>query len=308
MRSLRLLLPAIATLAAACASRATRGTGVPDPAIAVRSLLDADRTFAARSADTTLPEAIARMFASDVLLPAPNGEIARGIDAGRALLGANPENARSRVTWTPIRGGVSGDAQHGFTYGYQEVTRADGTTVPGKYVAYWTREGGDGRWRVSVYRRFLRPAGEVSREERASALPARGVAPDGDAAARAALAVELAAAERAFSRAANGGASIGAAFASFGDATAANVGGMSSASFIFGPDSIAANVQRGVGPGQTITWEPLETRVASSGDVGVTIGVITFGTKGEPAKAVKVSYFTIWRRDDRSKPWRYVAE
>ena len=301
-------------LTLACTARVapSSGTASPSPADAARELMAADRTFAAASARTDLVTGVTSMFAADVLLPAPNGEIVRGADAGAALLRGNPDNSRSRLEWTPIRVGVSADGVHGFTYGYQTLTRPDGSTAPGKYVAYWTREGerADGEWKVSVYRRMPRPPGEVSLAERAPALPPRGVAADDDRSKRARLAEELAEAERAFSRDAQGGPAIGAAFARYGDPTAANAGG-GSASFVFGPQAIGESVQRGVTAGTHIEWAPTETRVASSGDLGVTIGFISIrpaAKDGKESPVARVPYFTIWRRDDATRPWRYVAE
>ena len=70
-------------------------------------------------------------------------------------LRAVPANATSRIEWAPVRGGVSADGAHGFTFGYMTQRRADGTRAPLKYLAYWVRrpEG----WRVAVYRRVRRP-------------------------------------------------------------------------------------------------------------------------------------------------------
>jgi hypothetical protein len=47
--------------------------------------------------------------------------------------------------------------------------------------------------------------------------------------------------------------------------------------------------------------------VASSGDLGVTIGMIHPNTPraGQPAN---FPFFTIWRRANPTAPWRYVAE
>lgn len=308
------------TLALACAAcvaphggaTSASSASAPSPAESVRELQAADRAFAAASARTDLVTGVSRMFAADVLLPAPNGEIVRGAEAGRALLEGTPDNARSRLEWTPIRAGVSADGVHGFTYGYQTLTKADGTTAPGKYVAYWTREGErpHGAWKVSVYRRVPRPPGDVSLAGMAPVLPPRGVAPDDDPARRARLAEELAEVERAFSRDARGGPAIGDAFARYGDPSAANAGGRS-VSFVFGPRAIGDNVQRGLTAGTHIEWAPVETRVASSGDLGVTIGFIAVRPADKDGKASPVArlpYFTIWRRDDVRLPWRYVAE
>lgn len=309
----RTLLAALAFPALALAVQGTSPVEARSPqrfpADVARELLTADRAFASAAATDDLASALGRTFAHDVVLPdRQTSGFAHGREAAIAVLRRDTLAARSRLQWTPIRAGVSADGTHGFTYGYTTLTRPDGTRVPGKYVAYWVRE--DGAWRVAVYRRVGRPAGDVSLDERAPALPPRLVAPSSDEQAHRRLVEELAQAERDFSRDATGGPTIGAAFARYGDATAANVG--NGASFTFGPDAIGREVQAGIDSTTRITWGPDETRVASSGDVGVTIGIITIertAAAGAPATPpLRLPYFTIWRRDRVTQPWRYVAE
>lgn len=282
------------------------------PADIARQLLAADRAFAATSLLGSAAAALERTFADDIVLAVRSGAgFVRGRAAVRRALLQDPEVAGARLTWTPIRAGISADGMHGFTYGYTMLTRADGAVVPGKYVAYWERDNSrlnGGAWRISVYRRVGRPPGEVSQAERAPALPPRLSTFNADSASRARLRDELAETERAFSRDAQGGASIGRAFARYGDPSAANTG--SDASFTFGPDAIGASVQAGITGQMRIAWSPDETRVASSGDLGVTIGFITVERPGADgaAQTMRIPYFTIWRRDDVRQPWRYVAE
>lgn len=47
--------------------------------------------------------------------------------------------------------------------------------------------------------------------------------------------------------------------------------------------------------------------VASSGDLGITFGMIRI-KKPEPNGPKAVPFFTIWRRDNSSGVWRYIAE
>ena len=277
------------------------------PADVARELITTDRALATAAAQDDVVTALGRAFAHDIVLPdRTTSSFAHGREAALAVLRRDTLVARSHLAWTPIRAGVSADGTHGFTYGYTTLTRPDGSHALGKYVAYWVREGAD--WRIAVYRRVGRPAGDVSLAERAPALPPRLVAPATSAAMQARLSEELAQAERDFSRDSKDGRVIGAAFAHYGDPSAANVG--DGAPFTFGPDAIGASVQAGVDSSTRITWGPDEVRVASSGDVGVTIGIITIERRSAaaPPQALRLPYFTIWRRDDVKKPWRYVAE
>ena len=48
--------------------------------------------------------------------------------------------------------------------------------------------------------------------------------------------------------------------------------------------------------------------VASSGDLGVTIGTIVVNQPDSTGAHQKFSFFTVWRRSSPDQPWRYVAE
>ena len=55
-------------------------------------------------------------------------------------------------------------------------------------------------------------------------------------------------------------------------------------------------------------WGTDRAIVASSGDLGVSIGTIYPNgpvAEGQPAS---IPFFTVWRRDGPGQPWRYVAE
>jgi hypothetical protein len=124
------------------------------------------------------------------------------------------------------------------------------------------------------------------------------------------LVEELKGVERSFSRDAQA-MGLGPAFVRYAAPDAMNAGGPTDAAFRFGPDSIGAGVGGGVTAGTTVTWEPTEALVASSGDLGVTLGIITItnaASAGVPATTNKVPYFTVWRRAGPGAPWRFVAE
>ena len=161
-----------------------------NPQAVVDELLAADRAFSAASAKTDLISGIMPMFTADVVMgPIPGNKFAHGIAEVRAALTANPDNPTSRIEWTPIRGGVSADGRHGFTFGYMTLYKADKSVVPVKYLSYWikTTEG----WRVAVYKRGRRPEGEVSMALRPAALPPRLAAPSNDAATLEMFIVEM---------------------------------------------------------------------------------------------------------------------
>lgn len=283
------------------AERARSGNSATSPTQAVESLLAADRSFASAAEKVDAVTGIAAMFAEGVLVPAPRGVFLEGKAAAESSMRANADNNGARVSWSPLRGGVSADGMHGFTFGYMTLRKADGSSVPLKYMAYWMRDGGT--WRVAAYKRSRRPEGEVSTAMLEPALPARMLPVVTDAQSLERLAAGLRAAEQGFSDEAQR-IGLGAAFAKHGSADAVNIG--AGPAFTVG----AAEIGKLVGGATQSTSSPLKWNadrvlVASSGDLGVTFGVIRSNTD---AAAPGASFFTIWRRASAGDPWRYVAE
>jgi hypothetical protein len=185
------------------------------------------------------------------------------------------------------------------------ATKGDGSRAAFKYLAYWIK--GAGGWRVAVYRRRPRPEGSVSTTPMAAVLPMRLVHASSDAAAIEKHAAGLAAAEKAFSDLAQT-VGLGAAFARNGRADAVNMGGPKDAAFVVGAEAIARSVGEGAPTDRSeVEWSADRVLVASSGDLGVTIGRIRLH-KPQPGRPGVFPFFTIWRRDDLTQPWKYVAE
>jgi ketosteroid isomerase-like protein len=298
-RPARLSIAAATLFIAACARTAQVGSVALAPQSAVDELLAADRAFSEASARTDLITGLAAMFAPDVAMPVP-GRWVEGAPAVIEALRANPANAQSRLEWTPIRGGISADGQQGFTFGYMTLRRPDSTSAPMKYLAYWVK--GPGGWRVAVYRRRPRPEGAVSLGAMAPSLPVRMVAFDPSGTGR--FGESLAESERSFSRDAQR-IGLGPAFAQYGRADAVNMGGATDTTFVFGAEAIA----RGVPAGSSVSWGPNRVIVASSGDLGVTIGMIYPNQRpADGSQPAGFPFFTVWRRSGPAAPWRYIAE
>ena len=295
-------------LCAACASAPSEHfpNSAMTPQAVVDELLAADRRYSAASAQTDLVAGLSAMFAPDVAVPVPGNGFAVGTAEVVAALRANPENATSRAEWVPVRGGVSADGLQGYTWGYMTMRKSDGTAVPLKYLAYWVKrpEG----WRVVAYRRRARPAGEVSLAPVAPSLPPRLVAPTTDTAAIERFRSSLDQTERAFS-AESQVIGLGVAFARFGSADAVNMGGPNAREFVVGSEAIGLAVSEG-NPTEpsTLSWAPDRTIVATSGDLGVTIGFIRQNTPGAGTDAPTIPFFTVWRRESTTAPWLYIAE
>ena len=275
------------------------------PQTAVDELLAADRAFSAAAAKVDVTAGLSAMFADDVVMPTPSGTFAEGKAAAVAALQGNADNATSHIEWTPVRGGISADGRDGFTLGFMTLRRADGTAMPLKYLAYWVKRPGG--WRVAAYKRTRAAAAAPSLAVMPPILPERLVAPSTDAATIARHKTTLDEAERSFSADAHR-IGLGAAFAHYGSADAVHLGPPTEPGLVVGPEKISRSVSEGQPPGgSTISWAPDRVIVASSGDLGVTIGMIRpdAPAAGQPAA---FPFFTIWRRPTPDAPWRYVAE
>jgi hypothetical protein len=61
--------------------------------------------------------------------------------------------------------------------------------------------------------------------------------------------------------------------------------------------------------GSSVSWAPdHDVIVASSGDLGVTIGTIVTNEPDSTGAKQSFPFFTVWRRAGPDQPWRYVAE
>lgn len=275
------------------------------PQAAVDELLAADRAFSAASMKTDLVSGLAAMFDAEVIMPLPNGRFAEGAPNATEALRNTPDNVRSRIEWTPIRGGISADAQHGFTFGYMTLHRPDGTKMPLRYMSYWIRRP-DG-WHVAVYKRARGTEDEPKLAPMPASLPERIVPATTDAATIEPLRQSLAKTEGAFSDEAQR-IGLGPAFVKYGSADAVNMGGPSG--YAVGSETIGRRVSEGEPPsGSSVSWGADKAIVASSGDLGVTIGVIRPNTPpANGAQPAGFPFFTIWRRAGPAAPWRYIAE
>lgn len=275
------------------------------PALLAQQLLDADRASSRSAQGRPFPAAFTPMFADDVRMPLRDS-ILVGPAALLSSLGATADSGGT-VSWTPVRVGISADGRHGFTAGVQFITRRDGSRHTARYLAYWVRDD-DQRWRVAAWRR--RPLGIIVPDT--SRLPA--VLPgdmsriDTDRSPSGNPYATLVAAEQGFSDEASR-VGLGRAFAMLGDDQAINMGRPDDVAFVRGPTAIAALVAGGqaLEAPSAIVWNADTALVATSGDLGVTFGIIR-PKQALPNGPKGAAFFTIWRRASRTAPWRYVAE
>jgi ketosteroid isomerase-like protein len=298
----RIAILTLGVCLAAC--RPTSAPAPSSPAAVAQSVLDADRAYARAAAAQAYPAAVAALLTDGALMPAPRGELLEGRTRIQAALAATADSTAS-ATWTPIEVGLSADGQHAFTVGFVVTTRADGTRAQFKYLAYWVR-GANG-WRAAAWRRRPMDAVPIDSALLPALLPERLVAVDPSPERAVTQRAELRAAEAEFSALANR-IGVGAAFAQRGVAASLNVGAPGEGRFTRGADAIARAVSGGqpLDAPSTIVWSADTALVASSGDLGITFGVIRPKAAPPGAPATGASFFTIWQKI--SGTWRYVAE
>jgi len=269
----------------------------------VEALLAADRAFsAAAAAAPSAADGLAPMFDAEAVMPAPGRGHIVGREAVIAMLRDSPAFQGGIAAWTPVRGGVSADGSQGFTFGFLTLSGGDPARRNRKYLAYWIRrpEG----WRVAAWRQIVREPGEISIAMMAPSLPGFAVRASDDRARIAAHRRSLAAAERAFSDRAQA-VGLNAAFREYGRADAMNMAG--GPGFAIGLEAIAAHFPA-ADTTSPVRWETERSFVAASGDLGVSIGTIRTNAPGADGRPDSFPFFTIWRRETRASPWRYIAE
>jgi len=242
------------------------------------------------------------MFDAEIVAPFPGRGLVVGRDNVVAAFRAAPGFAEPGISWTPVRGGISADGSQGFTFGFLTMAGGEPARRNRKYLAYWVHRPQG--WRVVAYRAIPRQPGEVSTALLAPSLPSFSARERRDAHLLEAQRASLAAAEHDFSdRAQQVG--LRGAFREFGRADAMNM--YRGAGFDLGLDAVTANFDANeiVSP---VSWGTEHAFVASSGDLGVSIGTIRQNHPGATGRPDSFPFFTVWRRDGPNAPWRYIAE
>jgi hypothetical protein len=280
------------------AALASTAAAAETPQTAVDALLAADRAFSAAAAEAAPADGLAAMLDSDVAMPWPGKGVVSGREAAVATLKESKLTKGSRLSWTPVRGGISADGTHGFTFGYATLIGGEPRASNQKYLSYWVkrRQG----WRVAAFRLIARPPGEVPTKLFDADLPRASASSASDVETHRR---SLADTEKAFSDDAQ---TIGlrAAFRKYGRPDAMNL--HAGIAFETSLEKVTAIFPENETK-SPLYWSAEKTLVAPSGDLGVNIGTI-HQHQAKPGEPASFPFFTIWRRDSTSDPWRYVAE
>jgi ketosteroid isomerase-like protein len=313
----RLTLATLAAALAACAPDATAPTTPrfassagegPDASDAAHrdlnaeraGLLAADAAWSSAASGKTALEALTNAFDDDVYYLLGGFPLAHGKAAAHATLAALPIVANGTVRWRAVKGDVSSDGTLGYTFGYVDRTFADGSDHPGEYIATWRRQA-NGGWKMAglvINGRIPGPVDEAAPEGFGTPsykhyrwFPNTTIA--GERAAM--MATDVAFSDAAYP-------DVGAAFAQF---AAPDVAKIDIGPIVYGREAVAA-LFGPADPDHKLEWAPEYGIVASSGDLGFTVGfarsiVVATGQTGW------IKYMTIWKKQ-RTGEWRYVQD
>jgi hypothetical protein len=302
MRLVFLVLVTALPLAATtgCTTPTATIATIQSPQSAVEELLAADRAFANLSAQGGGVAPLAAMFAQDVVMtavPQPGFAATPAEAIARLEKSIGTASQNGRIAWTPVRGGISADGQHGFTLGYFTAAQDGASPFQAKYVAYWLKDASG--WRVKVYKFIPREGGEIPATIFAPLTPAVLVAPT---APNPEAAVSLAAIEKSFSDESQT-TGLRTNFKKYGRADAMH--SLAANDFVVGNEAIGEAHPDGPSP---LHWKADHSLIASSGDLGINYGYLERNGPTPPGRLAKIPFFTIWYRESPQAPWRYVAE
>ena len=264
-------------------------------------LLAAQRAASVRAAAGDMVGVLSGVFDSRGFFAAAAFDPGRGPAAAAAYLRRDTLNATSSARWTVLRSGISADGRDGYTYGYLDVIRANGDTVPGAYHAYWRRDA-DGAWKVLAMARQRREPGP------AESLPPAFVdlprsyrswpASDSLAAFSSLKVTEVAFSDSAAT-------DVRAAFMAFAAPDAAKLGG---SRYAFGPEAIGERFRNPPAFFTGIKWYAEFGTVARSNDLGFDVGPVVRRASAPGGVEERVgTFFTIWRRQPDGR-WRYLVD
>lgn len=256
------------------------GCGTAPPPEGRDALLAADRGAGA---------SLAGVLAEDGYLLAPGLPIVEGREAILRELG----DSAGPVERRPLAAMLSADGTHGYTLG-RTLARLGDSTIHGKYLAYWRREGAG--WRLWAIVANPSPAAPDS-----VPVPPSGRRAPPSGAGKGAGVGELREADTAFSSRAQA-SGVGPAFREFAEPGAVLLGGGGSG-MVWGDSAIGAWIGGVIPSGDRLSWAPRIAHLAPSGDLGFTIGdAVYIGRERAFTK-----YLTVWRRQPDGG-WRYAAD
>jgi ketosteroid isomerase-like protein len=266
------------------------------------ALLRADLARGDSVARQGYSQALASIFARDVVYLRGGIPAVIGREAAHAVVAAESLGTSPAIRWQPVRAEASADGKSGYSYGYTIYSASQGTTPSlriDRYIAFWRREK-EG-WRIAGY------AETYGAPPAALSLPpaAQASALNDEPMPRARGALEaVRAADTDFSRDAQR-LGTGEAFGRYAADDAQIFSGPGE--FISGPRAITQSFGT---PSKTgLVWHPIHGEVSQAGDLGFTVGYAVYsGQREDGAPIIRYSkYLTVWKKQ-RDGSWRYVVD
>ena len=295
----RRIVISMAVLLAGCALH--RGPATPEPARgpAADSLLRFDQSRGELVATKGPHDAMAELLHPEVVYLRAGVPAVYGRDAVNDLLAAPAPAVPSGIAWEPLGGAVSYDLLAGYTFGVTARPSAGSSIHFERYIAVWRRSRG-APWQLAAYVEVESPpaveasvpAGALT--PRASNIPEKLRATTAKVRAADSLFADL-----------SDRMGIGFAFSN----TIAPLGVLfASPKLVVGPEA-TRELYAARGNGTALTWHPVYAWVASSEDLGFTVGEYIATLRGPSGAAVQRfgKYLTVWQRQ-RDGTWKFVAD
>jgi ketosteroid isomerase-like protein len=293
----RSVIPA-ALLLCGCALRHRQAVPEPARGPARDSLFLVDQGRSGLVASRGAVDGMLSVLAPNVVFLRAGVPAVYGRDGVRELLSGAP-GLTAALTWEPLGGGVSYDLMSAYTYGV--AWRASAPSSAGRlerYIAVWQRSRG-APWQIVAYSEVgSPPANDMTFSSNVVTPPLVAWPPT--------LREAVAGVRGADSLFADLSDRMGLGFAS--SSAIAPVGVLfGSPQLIVGPDAVR-DFYAGVASGTSLTWRPVFAWVASSRDLGFTVGESVATGRGPSGAAVQRfgKYLTVWQRQ-RDGAWKVVV-
>jgi ketosteroid isomerase-like protein len=296
----RFLVPALVVLGG-CALRHRPAGPEPARGPATDSLLRFDQARTALGAPAAGHASLLDILDSGVVYLRAGVPAVYGRDAARELLTGPGGSPQPGIAWEPLGGAVSYDLTAGYTFGVAARPSTTGTAIRfERYIAVWRRDRG-GAWQIVAYAEVNGPAAvEVS-------VPTRAFTPP------------LVALPVALRDATHGVFAADSLFADLSDRMGVGLAFSSTiapqgivfvgtSQMVIGPEG-AKQYYAAHGEGSSLTWRPVHAWVATSKDLGFTVGEYVATGRGPSGAAVQRfgKYLTVWQRQ-RDGTWKFVAD
>jgi ketosteroid isomerase-like protein len=272
----------LVVLACSCAGPGATVKGEPPPG--AKTLVQAERAFAAAASTEGTRDAFLEYVAADAVIFRPG-----------------PVNAKEWYTehtevsgflsWEPAYAEIAFSGDLGYTTGpwrYRDSTEEERVESFGQYVSVWRREG-EGPWRVvaDIGNVYDRPVKKIARVEyKISSSGPDDMAPPVNVEEEKAVLMET---DRAFSDdVVHSGLVAGYMSFSTDDMRYIRMGSPA----VRGKTKVRKAL---AGADTTVTWEPVAAEVSASGDLGYTYGTAKSGLEGPDGSVETSSYLRVWR-------------